>query len=243
MSYQSSDDLEVSIVMPCLNEAASLASCIRSARAYLDDARVRGEIIVADNGSDDGSPDIARQLGASVVLVDRRGYGEALRAGIAAARGKYIIMGDADGTYDFRAVGPFVERMRGGVDLVIGNRFEGGITQGAMPVLNRYIGNPVLSGLAKLFFRTTCRDFHCGLRAVRREVVEVMCLRSSGMEFASEMIIQAVVNRLTISEVPTTLEPRAPGSASHLRAWKDGWRHLCLICSCAARQAIRSRRT
>jgi glycosyltransferase involved in cell wall biosynthesis len=220
------DSCEVSIVMPCLNEAESIEHCLRRAQAGLDDAGVEGEILIADNGSTDGSQDIARRFGARVVEIDRKGYGAALAGGFEAARGRYVVMGDADGSYDFGSISPFIERLRGGDDLVMGNRFAGGIAPGAMPPLNRYLGNPVLSFIGRLFFRSDIGDFHCGLRAFRRDAIESLDLQSDGMEFASELVVKATLNELKISEVPTTLSPDLRSRKPHLRPWRDGWRHL-----------------
>lgn len=212
--------------MPCLNEAESIEHCLRRARAGLEDSGLRGEIVIADNGSDDGSQEIARRFGARVVDIDRKGYGAALAGGFAAARGRFIVMGDADGSYDFGTLMPFVERLRGGDDLVMGNRFAGGIDPGAMPPLNRYLGNPVLSFVGRLFFPSEIGDFHCGLRAFRRDAILGLDLQSDGMEFASEMVVKATINELRISEVPTTLSPDLRTRKPHLRPWRDGWRHL-----------------
>jgi glycosyltransferase involved in cell wall biosynthesis len=217
---------EVSIVMPCLNEAESLEHCLRRAQAGLEEAGLSGEIVIADNGSDDGSQEIARRFGARVVDVERKGYGAALAGGFAAARGRFVVMGDADGSYDFGTLMPFVERLRNGDDLVMGNRFAGGIDPGAMPPLNRYLGNPVLSFVGRLFFPSAIGDFHCGLRAFRREAILGLDLQSEGMEFASEMVVKATINELRISEVPTTLSPDLRTRKPHLRPWRDGWRHL-----------------
>jgi glycosyltransferase involved in cell wall biosynthesis len=218
--------MELSIVMPCLNEAETLEVCIRKAQKSLHDNRLSGEVIVADNGSTDGSQAIAERLGARLVPVPSKGYGSALLGGIAAAKGKYIIMGDADDSYDFLNLMPFVEKLREGFDLVMGNRFRGGIKPGAMPVLNRYLGNPVLTGIGRLFFRTPMGDFHCGLRGFSRAAVERMDLRTTGMEFASEMVVKASLMRMRITEVPTTLSPDGRSRPPHLRRWRDGWRHL-----------------
>jgi glycosyltransferase involved in cell wall biosynthesis len=216
----------MSVVMPCLNEAESVGECIRAARAGLDAAGASGEVIVADNGSSDGSREIARELGARVVDVPRKGYGAALMGGFEAAGGRFIVMGDADASYDFSSLGPFLERLRGGDDLVMGNRFRGGIKPGAMPFLNRYLGNPVLSFIGRLFFGSEIGDFHCGLRAFRRDMLPKLALQSEGMEFASEMVVKATLNEMEISEVPTTLSPALRSRAPHLRPWRDGWRHL-----------------
>jgi len=220
------DAVELSIVMPCLNESETLATCIRHARTFLATSSVSGEVLIADNGSTDGSQDIAHAEGARVVDVHEKGYGAALIGGIAAARGTYVAMGDADDSYDFEGLGPFVEELRAGADLVIGNRFRGGIEAGAMPPLHKYLGNPVLSFLGRLFFRTPVRDFHCGLRAFRRETILDLDLRTSGMEFASEMVVKASLARLDIREVPTTLRKDGRSRPPHLRSWRDGWRHL-----------------
>ncbi|NKY10646.1 glycosyltransferase family 2 protein [Cellulomonas hominis] len=217
---------ELTILMPCLNEAETLEVCIRKARGYLARAGVDGEVVVADNGSTDGSQDIALRNGARVVPVDERGYGAALIAGIAAARGRYVIMGDADDSYDFSALDPFVDQLRAGAQLVMGNRFRGGIAPGAMPPLHRYLGNPVLSGIGALFFKPGVRDFHCGLRGFDRDAILGLGLRTSGMEFASEMVVEACLARLRIVEVPTTLSKDGRSRPPHLRSWHDGWRHL-----------------
>jgi glycosyltransferase involved in cell wall biosynthesis len=218
--------VELSIVMPCLNEAETLAVCIEKARRSLAGLNCAGEIIVADNGSTDGSPQIAASLGARVVRVQARGYGNALMGGIAAARGPYVIMGDADDSYDFANLGPFIGKLREGYDLVMGNRFQGGIRPGAMPFLHRYLGNPVLSGIGRLFFQSRCGDFQCGLRGFRKEAIERLDLRTTGMEFSSEMVVKATLHRLRIAEVPTTLSPDGRSRPPHLRTWRDGWRYL-----------------
>jgi glycosyltransferase involved in cell wall biosynthesis len=225
-SDRSAEACEVSIVMPCLNEAESIEHCLRRAREGLESSGLDGEIVVADNGSEDGSQEIASRFGARVVAIEHKGYGAALAGGFAAARGRFIVMGDADGSYDFGAIMPFVERLRGGDDLVMGNRFAGGIEAGAMPTLNRYLGNPVLSFIGRLFFKSDIGDFHCGLRAFRREAIAGLHLQSEGMEFASEMVVKATINQLRISEVPTTLSPDLRTRKPHLRPWQDGWRHL-----------------
>lgn len=217
---------EVSIVLPCLNEARTLSGCLREAHAALATGGIDGEIIVADNGSTDGSQEIASRAGARVVPVTAKGYGNALRGGIAAARGRYIIMGDADGSYDFSHLSRFLERLRAGDDLVMGNRFRGGVEPGAMPWKNRYLGNPVLSFLGRLLFSTPIGDFHCGLRGFSADAYRRMQLRTTGMEFASEMVIRAAVLRLRMSEVPTVLRKDGRDRPPHLRPWRDGWRHL-----------------
>jgi glycosyltransferase involved in cell wall biosynthesis len=218
--------LELSIVLPCLNEAETLEVCVRKARQSLEQLGVVGEVIVADNGSTDGSQDIAIANGARVVNVPRRGYGAALTAGIEAAGGQYVLMADADDSYALEDIGGFVEALRGGSDLVMGNRFQGGIAPGAMPPLHRYLGNPVLSRIGRLFFNIPIGDFHCGIRAFRRDRMMELGLRTSGMEFASEMVVRASLNHLRITEVPTTLRPDGRTRAPHLRTWRDGWRHL-----------------
>jgi hypothetical protein len=218
--------LELTILMPCLNEAETLGTCVRKALGYLERSGVAGEVLVADNGSTDGSQEIARALGARVVPVAERGYGAALIAGIAAARGRFVIMGDSDDSYDFTALDPFVAKLREGCQLVMGNRFRGGIAPGAMPPLHRYLGNPVLSTIGRIFFRSPVRDFHCGLRGFERQAMLDLDLRAPGMEFASEMVVKATVNGLRIAEVPTTLSPDGRSRPPHLRSWRDGWRHL-----------------
>ena len=219
-------EIELSIVMPCLNESETLAVCIDKAQQFFADSGVAGEVIIADNGSTDGSQAIATRLGARVVDVPRRGYGAAIAAGIEAARGRFVAMGDSDDSYDFLGLMPFVVKLRDGADLVMGNRFQGGIAKGAMPPLHRYLGNPVLSGLGRLFYNTPIGDFHCGLRAFRRDSVMGLRLKTSGMEFASEMVVKAQLAGLKIDEVPTTLSPDGRTRAPHLRSWRDGWRHL-----------------
>jgi glycosyltransferase involved in cell wall biosynthesis len=217
---------ELSILMPCLNEAETLEICIKKAQKSLEDLNVNGEVIIADNGSTDGSPEIAASLGARVVHVAEKGYGSALLGGIKAARGKYIIMGDADDSYDFTNLGPFVEKLRAGYDLVMGNRFKGGIAPNAMPPLHKYLGNPVLTGIGRLFFRSPCGDFHCGLRGFSKAAIQRLDLRTTGMEFASETVVKASLHGLRITEVPTTLSVDGRNRPPHLRSWRDGWRHL-----------------
>jgi glycosyltransferase involved in cell wall biosynthesis len=219
-------ELELSIVMPCLNEAESLSSCITKASSFLRAAGIRGEIIVADNGSTDGSIDIAESLGARVVRVDQRGYGAALAGGFNAARGRYLIMGDADDTYDFSDLMGFVLKLRSGADVVIGNRFLGGIRPGAMPLLHRYLGNPVLTRMARFLFRTPCGDVYCGLRGLSKAAFEELRLQSPGMEFALEMVVKSSLLRLKVAEVPTTLSPDRRSRVPHLRTWRDGRRSL-----------------
>lgn len=223
---QLSVSCELTIVMPCLNEAETLAVCIDKARNFLATYGVTGEVVIADNGSTDGSQEIARQHGARVVPVPSRGYGAALMGGIEAAQGKYIIMGDADDSYDFTALSPFLEKLRDGCELVMGNRFKGGIKPGAMPPLHRYLGNPVLTGIGRLFFKSPAGDFHCGLRGFSKEAIQRLNLQTTGMEFASEMVVKATLHKLRIAEVPTTLSPDGRSRPPHLRSWRDGWRHL-----------------
>jgi len=218
--------VEISVVMPCLNEAETLGACIEKAQRALRESGIAGEVIVADNGSSDGSVEIAEQLGARVVKVEAKGYGNALGGGIAVAAGKYILMGDADDSYDFGHIPRFVEELRGGAELVMGNRFRGGILQDAMPPLHRYFGNPALSWLGRLFFRSQVGDFYCGIRAFRKEAYEKMGLRTTGMEFATEMVVKATLFQMKIAEVPTTLSPDGRSRPPHLRTWRDGWRTL-----------------
>ncbi|HTL31579.1 MAG TPA: glycosyltransferase family 2 protein, partial [Kofleriaceae bacterium] len=219
-------DLELTIVMPCLNEAETLERCIVKAKAYLEKAGISGEVVIGDNGSTDGSQEIARKAGARVVDVPRRGYGAALMGAIEGARGKYVIMGDSDDSYDFSNLDLYVEKLRDGYDLVMGNRFKGGIKPGAMPFLHKYLGNPVLSFIGRLFFKSDIGDFHCGLRGFRQDIVSVLGLQTTGMEFASEMVVKATLFKLDIAEVPTTLAPDGRSRPPHLRTWRDGWRHL-----------------
>ncbi len=220
---------ELSIVMPCLNEALTVATCVRKAKTFLREHRVTGEVIVADNGSTDGSQKIASRAGAHVINVGAKGYGNALREGITAARGKYVIMGDADNSYDFSMLGPFLEKLREGYALVMGNRFMGGIEPGAMPALHRYLGNPVLSAIGRLLFRSTVGDFHCGLRGFDKAAIMRLRLSTTGMEFASEMVVKATLHKLKITEVPTTLFRDGRDRHPHLKSWSDGWRHLRLL--------------
>lgn len=218
--------LELTILLPCLNEAETIAVCIEKANGYLARSGVSGEVLIADNGSTDGSQDIARRLGARVLDIPVRGYGAALIGGIDGARGRYIIMGDADDSYDLSNLDAFVERLRGGADLVMGNRFKGGIAPGAMPFLHRILGNPVLSYMGRLFFNIPTGDFHCGLRGFNAESIRGLSLVTSGMEFASEMVVRAAVEGLRLEEVPTTLRPDGRSRAPHLKTWRDGWRHF-----------------
>ncbi len=218
--------MELTVVMPCLNEAETVATCVRKAVGFLQEHKISGEVIVADNGSTDGSQQLATDAGARVVPVSEKGYGNALMGGIVAARGRYIIMGDADDSYDFTNLMPFVEKLRGGADLVMGNRFEGGIEPGAMPPLHRYLGNPVLSFIGRLFFGSKIGDFHCGLRGFRRDSVMRLGLQATGMEFASELVVKATLAKQRIIEVPTTLAKDGRSRPPHLHTWRDGWRHL-----------------
>jgi glycosyltransferase involved in cell wall biosynthesis len=223
---QTGDTIELSVVMPCLNESATVGICVKKTIDALKRHGIRGEVIVADNGSTDGSQQLAADLGARVIPVERRGYGSALQAGIAAARGEFILMGDADDTYDFTQLDAFVIKLREGFDLVMGNRFRGGILPGAMPPLHRYLGNPVLTGIGRLFFKSSVGDFHCGLRAFRKDSIDRLGLRTTGMEFATEMVVKATAFGLRVTEIPTTLSPDKRDRAPHLRTWRDGWRHL-----------------
>jgi hypothetical protein len=217
---------ELTVVLPCLNERETVGTCVQKAVAALQKAGIHGEVIVADNGSTDGSVELAETEGARVVHVEHRGYGNALRGGIQEARSTYVLMADSDDSYDFTHIPRFIEQLRNGSDLVMGNRFLGGIHDGAMPPLHRYLGNPVLTAIGRLFFRSPSRDFHCGIRAFRKESYERMDIRSTGMEFASEMVVKASLLRMKVSEVPTTLSPDGRSHPPHLRPWHDGWRHL-----------------
>lgn len=218
--------LELTILMPCLDEAETIAACIGKANTFLQRTGTAGEVLIADNGSTDGSQEIARSLGARVVPVAAAGYGGALLGGIRAARSTYVIMGDSDDSYDFSQLDLFLERLRRGHQLVMGNRFLGGIQPGAMPPLHRYLGNPVLTTIGRLFFHSACRDFHCGLRGFSRDAILDLDLQGTGMEFASEMVVKATVGGLRITEVPTVLWPDGRSRPPHLRSWRDGWRHL-----------------
>jgi glycosyltransferase involved in cell wall biosynthesis len=225
-----SGEVELTIIMPCLNEALTLETCIRKAQGFLQKSGIRGEVVIGDNGSTDGSQEIARRCGARVVDVPVRGYGAALYGATLAARGRYVIMGDSDDSYDFSDLGPFVAELRAGHDLVMGNRFRGGIKPGAMPWKNKYIGNPILTAIGRLFFRCPAKDFHCGLRGYSVAAFRKMDLVTTGMEFASEMVIKATLLHLKIAEVPTTLSPDGRDRPPHLRPWRDGWRHLRFMC-------------
>ena len=218
--------MELTILMPCLDEALTVERCIHKARAYLQRRDIVGEILVADNGSTDGSKLLAEGAGARVVNVASKGYGSALIGGIEAAKGRFVIMADADDSYDFTDLDAFMERLRDGVKLVMGNRFLGGIMPGAMPIMNRYLGNPVLSFLGRRLFASAVGDFHCGIRGFDRQAILNLKLRASGMEFASEMVVKAALAQLSIAEVPATLSPDGRGRSPHLRPWRDGWRHL-----------------
>jgi glycosyltransferase involved in cell wall biosynthesis len=220
------EPLELSVVMPCLNEAETLETCIRKAQSAIENAGIASEIIVADNGSTDGSIEIAERLGVRVVRVSAKGYGHALMGGIAAASGKFVVMGDADDSYDFGHVPRFVEKLRDGADLVMGNRFRGGILKNAMPPLHQYLGNPALTRIGRLFFGSPVGDFYCGLRGFRKEAYDALGLRTTGMEFATEMVVKATLLRMKIVEVPTTLSPDGRSRPPHLRTWRDGWRTL-----------------
>jgi glycosyltransferase involved in cell wall biosynthesis len=222
-------ELELTILMPCLNEALTLPICVGKARGFLARTGIVGEVLIADNGSSDGSQDLARSLGARVIDVAEKGYGSALISGIAAARGRYVIMGDSDDSYDFSRLELFVDRLREGYQLVMGNRFAGGIEAGAMPPLHRYLGNPVLTAVGRLLFRSPCKDFHCGLRGFDRDAMLRLNLTAPGMEFASEMVVKATVQSLRIAEVPTSLSPDGRDRPPHLRSWRDGWRHLSFL--------------
>jgi glycosyltransferase involved in cell wall biosynthesis len=223
---QQIEELELSVVMPCLNEAETIGTCIEKAQRAMAEALIEGEVVVADNGSTDGSIEIAQTLGARVVHVRQKGYGNALMGGIAAAAGRYIIMGDADDSYDFGHIPRFMARLRQGADLVMGNRFRGGIEKDAMPPLHQYFGNPALTRIGRIFFRSPVGDFYCGLRGFRKDAYEKMGLRTTGMEFATEMVVKSTLLKLQIAEVPTTLSPDGRSRAPHLRTWRDGWRTL-----------------
>ena len=218
--------MELTILMPCLNEEETIAVCIRKARQFLEENHVDGEVLISDNGSTDASREIAALEGARVVLTEEQGYGSALIHGTREARGRYVIMGDADDSYDFLHLMPFLEKLREGYELVMGNRFTGGIEKGAMPFSHQYIGNPVLSFLGRLFLKSNVGDFHCGLRGYDREAIINLGLQTTGMEYASEMVVLAELNHLKITEVPTTLKKDGRSGKPHLRSFRDGWRHL-----------------
>jgi glycosyltransferase involved in cell wall biosynthesis len=220
------ETVELSIVMPCLNEAQTLETCIRKAMKFLSDNKIAGEVVIGDNGSTDGSQEIAERNGARLIAIAARGYGSAIHGATLACRGKYVIVGDSDDSYDFSNLMPFVDRLRQGDDLVMGNRFRGGIREGAMPWRNRYIGNPILTLIGRLFFSCPAKDFHCGLRGYSIAAYQRLDLQTTGMEFASEMVIKATLLKMKIAEVPTTLDPDGRSRPPHLRPWRDGWRHL-----------------
>jgi glycosyltransferase involved in cell wall biosynthesis len=226
VEHNKAPTLEVSVVMPCLDEAETLATCIQKAQQTIEKLGLAAEIIVADNGSTDRSQVIARELGARVVSIARKGYGSALIGGIDAARGELVIMGDADDSYDFTAIAPLIAKLREGYDLVVGNRFAGGIEAGAMPWSHRWIGNPALTLISRVLFHTPVGDMHCGLRGFRKSAYATLRLRATGMEFASEMVIKASLKGMKIAEVPVTLSPDGRSRPPHLRTWRDGWRHL-----------------
>ncbi len=218
--------MELTILMPCLNEAETLETCIKKAMTFLEEAKVEGEVLISDNGSTDGSQEIARSMGARVCHAAERGYGAALITGCREAKGKYVIMGDADDSYDFLHLDAFLEKLREGYDLVMGNRFKGGIEKGAMPPLHRYLGNPVLSFIGRLFYSSKIGDFHCGLRGYNREKMLGLNLQTTGMEYASEMVVRSTLAGFKIAEVPTTLKKDGRSRPPHLRSFSDGWRHL-----------------
>jgi hypothetical protein len=233
------DDIEVSVVLPCLNEAETLEVCVRKALKSLADLGVRGEVVVSDNGSTDGSQQIAVESGARVVHAPIKGYGGALMAGIEAARGRYVIMADSDDSYELSNLGGFIGRLREGHDVVMGNRFKGGIAPGAMPALHRYLGNPVLSWIGRHLFRLrNVGDFHCGIRGFDRERILALGLCMPGMEFASELVVRASLAGYSIVEVPTTLQPDGRSRPPHLRTWRDGWRHLRFLLVFAPRRTL-----
>lgn len=221
--------MELTILMPCLNESRTLKTCIDKAMKFLNDNNIDGEVLIADNGSTDGSQDIAKNAGARVVDIPEKGYGAALIGGCNAAFGKYVIMGDSDDSYDFLNLMPFVEKLREGYELVMGNRFKGGIEKGAMPPLHKYLGNPVLSFIGRVLYKSNIKDFHCGLRGYNRESIMKLNLHTTGMEYASEMVVQATLHKLKICEVPTTLKKDGRDRPPYLRSWSDGWRHLTFL--------------
>jgi glycosyltransferase involved in cell wall biosynthesis len=221
-----SSQIELSIVLPCLNEEHTVGACVAQAKSFLETQKVKGEVLVADNGSTDQSAEIAESNGAIVIHVDHKGYGNALKGGFEAARGKFIIMADADESYDLVNLMPFVEKLREGYDLVMGNRFKGGIKKGAMPWHHKYLGNPILSFVGQLFFKTPVKDFHCGLRGFTKAAIEKMNLQTTGMELASEIVIKASILEMKVCEVPTTLSPDGRNRSPHLHSFRDGWRHL-----------------
>ncbi|PML15651.1 glycosyltransferase family 2 protein [Vibrio breoganii] len=223
------NDIELTVLMPCLDEVETLGICISKAKNYLQQSNISGEILISDNGSTDGSQDLARKMGARVIHAKEKGYGAALWFGINNAKGKYVIMGDADDSYDFSNLDSFLNSLRSGNELVMGNRFQGGIEKGAMPPLHKFIGNPILSFLGRLFFNIPCKDFHCGMRGFNKESILKLKLHTTGMEFASEMIVSSAIKQLKIDEVPTTLSIDGRSRPPHLNTWRDGWRHLCFL--------------
>lgn len=230
------ETIELSVVMPCLNESETLEICIKRAKAFINENHVDGEVVIADNGSSDGSIELAKKMGARVVSVEQKGYGAALMGGIDAAKGKYIVMGDSDDSYHFDEILIFLQKLRAGFDLVMGCRFSRGggkITPGAMPWKHKWIGNPVLTAIGQIFFRSKVKDFHCGLRAFKKEAIEKLDLRTTGMEFASEMVLKATLHGLKIAEVPVTLYKDGRSKPPHLRSWRDGWRHLRFMLMCS----------
>jgi glycosyltransferase involved in cell wall biosynthesis len=234
-----SPSIEVTVLMPCLNEAETIEACVKKAVRCLDELGVAGEVLVSDNGSTDGSRELAEANGARVVDAPMRGYGSALLAGIEAARGRYVIMADADDSYDLSNLGPFIERLRAGNDVVMGNRFKGGIAPGAMPPLHRYLGNPVLSRIGRILFGLRgVGDFHCGIRGFNRDRIRALGLCMPGMEFASELVVRAALAGYSVVEVPTTLQPDGRSRRPHLRTWRDGWRHLRFLLVFAPRKIL-----
>ena len=222
------DEIELSILMPCLNEAETIATCIKKAKKSLEKLNINGEIVISDNGSTDGSQAIAKKLGARVINVKEKdqGYGSGIRWGVAASRGKYVIMGDSDDSYDFSKLEPFIDKLREGYDLVMGNRYKGGIKKGAMPVLHRYLGNPVISFLGRLFFNVKIGDFNCGLRGFTKKAFQKINPQTRGMDMATEIVVKAALKKVKITEVPTTLSPDGRSREPHLNTWSDGWRVL-----------------
>lgn len=218
--------LELSIVMPCLNEAETIAKCIEKAKTFMHNNNIKGEVVIGDNGSTDGSQEIATSLGAIVVNIDKKGYGNASRGAIEVSKGKYIITADTDDSHDILNLNPFIQKLRDGFDLVMGNRFKGETNKDSMPFLHRYIGNPMLTFVGNLFFKTNIGDFHCGLRGFSKAAYNKMDLSTTGMEFASEVVVKASMLGLKIAEVPTTVFPAGRTRKAHLRTFPDGWRHL-----------------
>ena len=239
MNHNETNEFDITCLMPCLNEAETIELCVQQALHSINQLGIRGEVLIADNGSTDGSQQIATNSGARVITVERKGYGSALQAGIMSAKGKYVVMGDADGSYTWDRLEDFYSKLISGSDLVMGNRFAGTIFPNAMPFLNRYIGNPVLSGLGRLFFDVQIRDFHCGLRGFSRQRIMDLGVTSTGMEFASEMVIKSTLGNLSIAEVPTDLRPDGRSRAPHLRPIPDGWRHLRLMLSYSPKWSMR----